>query len=146
MIKAGTGDGPEVVQHHASSQEAAARLLAAELERLLGRGGLSSSEITILSPRPFAESIAARLSGQQAAGLVELDEFALRQFPPAKVSFAEIASFKGLENEAVILVDLCQIGCQTGNAARSIADQYVGMSRARSLLISIAHDAALSRA
>lgn len=129
----GTGDGPEVVEHQVSSSEEAASLLASELDRLMGRGGLSPSEITILSPKPFAESTAARLSGKHAAGLIELDEFALRHFPPAKVSFAEIASFKGLENEVVILVDLCQ----TSTGPRSIADQYVGMSRARSLLIMI---------
>lgn len=129
----GTGDGPEVVVHQVRSSEEAARLLASELDRLVGRGGLSPSEITILSPKPFDDSTAARLSDQHAAGLIELDEFALRHFPPAKVSFAEIASFKGLENEVVILIDLCQ----TITAPRSIADQYVGMSRARSLLIMI---------
>ncbi|MBK5939093.1 NERD domain-containing protein [Halochromatium roseum] len=129
----GTGDGPEVVHHQAKGSEEAAKLLASELERLIDRGGLSPSEITILSPQPFADSTAARLAGKHAAGLIELDEFALRHFPPAKVSFAEIASFKGLENEAVILVDLPQ----TSSAPRSVADQYVGMSRARSLLIII---------
>ncbi len=129
----GTGDGPEVVHHQAKSRAEAAALLASELERLMGQCGLSPSEITILSPKPFADSTAARLSGQHAAGLIELDEFALRHFPPAKVSFAEIASFKGLENEAVILIDLSQ----TASAARSVADQYVGMSRARSLLMII---------
>ncbi len=129
----GTGDGPEVVHHQTDSREDAASLLASELERLTGRGGLAPSEISILSPTPFADSTAALLSGKHTAALIELDEFALRHFPPAKISFAEIASFKGLENEAIILIDLCQ----TASAARSLADQYVGMSRARSLLISI---------
>lgn len=135
----GTGDGPAVVLHQVKSSEEAVRLLASELDRLSGPGGLSPSEITILSPKPFADSTAACLSGQHATALIELDEFALRDFPPAKVSFAEIASFKGLENEAVILIDLCR----TSSAPRSIADQYVGMSRARSLLIIIASEARL---
>lgn len=130
----GTGDGPEVVRLQAKTRNDAARLLATEIERLTHRGGLSRAEITILSPQAFSDSAAALLPGKLASGIVELDEFALRDFPPERISFAEIAYFKGLENEAVILVDL-QRGAKT---ARSVTDSYVGMSRARSLLITIA--------
>ncbi|NEX19019.1 AAA family ATPase [Thiorhodococcus mannitoliphagus] len=132
----GTGDGPEVVRHQAKTRQHAADVLMAEIERLTIREGLSLSEITILSPRPFPDSAAALLPAKLAADLTELDEFALRDFPPARISFAEIANFKGLENEAVILIDLPR----EADAPRSFTDFYVGMSRARSLLITIVTD------
>jgi len=132
----GTGDGPEVVRHRAKTKQHAADLLAAEIERLTSREGLSLPEITILSPRPFPDSAAALLPAKLASDITELDEFALRDFPPARISFAEIANFKGLENEAVILIDLPR----EAEAPRSFTDSYVGMSRARSLLITVAID------
>jgi hypothetical protein len=127
-------DGPEVVRRPAGTEQQAAQLLAAEIERLTGPGGLLPASITILSSRPFADSTVARLPGKLAGEITELDEFALRQFPPARISFAEIANFKGLENEVIILVDLDR----DAQAPRSVTDQYVGMSRARSLLVIVA--------
>ena len=76
---------------------------------------------------------AALLPATLASGIIELDELALRDFPPKSVSFAEIANFKGLENEAVILIDLPR----GAKAPRCVTDSYVGMSRARSLLITL---------
>ena len=68
-----------------------------------------------------------------ASRIIELDELALRDFPPKSVSFAEIGNFKGLENEAVILIDVPR----EAKAPRCVTDAYVGMSRARSLLITL---------
>ncbi len=59
-----------------------------------------------------------------------LDEFSLKNFPPAGISFAEIANFKGLENEAVILVDLPK----PTREGRSSVSHYVGMGRGRAIL------------
>ena len=132
----GSGDGPKVVEHLVKSQEDSARALAAEIERIIGRGGLSPSEVSILSPRPFADSTVALLPGELGSRIVALDEYSLRTFPPDGISFAEISHFKGLENEAIILVDLPK---PTRNAA-SNASHYVGMSRARSLLSMIVTD------
>jgi hypothetical protein len=129
----GTGDGPEVLRHEAETREDIANLLAAEIERLTGRAGLSPAEITILSSQPLRHSVFDLFPGKLAAKIVELDEFALRDFPPAQISFAEIVNFKGLENEAVILVDLHR----EADVHRSVTDRYVGMSRARSLLVII---------
>lgn len=129
----GVGDGPKVTQRSASTREQAALFLAEEIERLTDRGGLSASEITILSPLPFAESAAALLPQGLASAITELDEYALLNFPPKKISFSRIGDFKGLENEAVILIDLPmpRVNVNTG------PDHYVGMSRARSLLVAI---------
>jgi len=129
----GTGDGPEVIQHHAATREASATVLAEEIDRLTGREGLSASEITLLSPLSFRESAAALLPPDLAADITELDEYALLDFPPKRISFSQTRYFKGLENEAVILIDLPRPSA----AAGALPDHYVGMSRARSLLVAI---------
>lgn len=129
----GSGDGPEVREYRAKTRADATQALATEIERLVEHGGLSPSEITILSGRPFAESAAADLPPRLETAIVALDEFALRDFPPQRISFAEIADFKGLENEAILLIDLPRPS-QSGPSSPSL---YVGMSRARSLLTSI---------
>ena len=61
--------------------------------------------------------------------LIELDAFSMRDFPPKKMSFAQIADFKGLENEAVIVVDIPNP--KKLNNSESLAEHYVSMSRAR---------------
>jgi len=133
----GTGDGPEVVLHDAATRGISASVLAEVIEQLTGRGGVSPSEITILSPLAFSESSAALLPLALAADVTELDDYALLYFPPSRISFAQIGHFKGLENEAVILIDLPQPSGSIGAGP----DHYVGMSRARSLLIAVFLDA-----
>jgi superfamily I DNA/RNA helicase len=132
----GSGDGPAVRLHQARGEADAVSLLTAELERLTGRGGLAPREITLLSPRPFAESTAARLAPGLASSIVLLDGYALRDFPPPAISFAEITAFKGLENEAVILIDLARP--TSPDATMSL--HYVGLSRARTCLTVIYAD------
>ncbi len=134
----GTGDGPEVACHQVVTREGAVSLLATEIERLTGAGGLMPGEITILSPLPFSKSSAALLPQALAARITALDEYSLLNFPPKRISFAQIGHFKGLENEAVILVDLPQPSALVD----TVPDHYVGMSRARSLLVAIFANAA----
>jgi hypothetical protein len=123
----GSGDGPAVVSQQARDEPDAVARLAGEIERLTGSGGLAPKEITILSPRPFADSTAARLPSGLAGSIVVLDEYALRDFPPPALSFAGIAAFKGLENEAVVVLDLPPPTVPT-------TLHYVALSRARSCL------------
>jgi hypothetical protein len=59
-----------------------------------------------------------------------LDEYSIRNFPPKEISFAEIYQFKGLENEAVIVVDLPP----PDHSRDNFALHYIGMSRARAIL------------
>lgn len=61
---------------------------------------------------------------------MRLDEYSVKNFPGQQISFAKIGDFKGLENEAIILVDLPPPNREDGN----IAAHYVAMSRARSVL------------
>jgi hypothetical protein len=126
----GTGDGPQVRHCRVKSRQDAAQALQGEIERLIDRGGLQPGDISILSPKPFADSAAALLPDDLRARVLVLDEYSMRSFPPHGISFAEIAHFKGLENEAVIVIDLPDplIDRHPG------PDHYVGMSRARALL------------
>lgn len=126
----GTGEGPNVHRYHASSRQEAANTLEAELERLMGRGGLPPEDITLLSPLAFRDSAAALLPPGLRSQILVLDEYSMRHFPPPGISFAEIAHFKGLENEAVIVLDLPEPGSSPGSAT----DAYVAMSRPRGLL------------
>jgi hypothetical protein len=126
----GSGDGPEVRHCRVKSRQEAAQALQGEIERFIDRGGLQPEHISILSPRSFADSAAALLPTDLRARILVLDEYSMRNFPPNGISFAEIAQFKGMENEAVIVIDLPDplTDRHPGPA------HYVGMSRARALL------------
>ncbi|MCX6877311.1 MAG: NERD domain-containing protein/DEAD/DEAH box helicase [Verrucomicrobia bacterium] len=126
----GSGEGPIVRELHASSQEDAAQILREELRQLIDIGGLGAGNVTILSPRPFAESAASLLPSGLRESVCVLDEFSIRSFPPRSVSFAEIRAFKGLENEAVILIDLSR----SETSPDYVGLCYVGMSRPRASL------------
>ena len=126
----GSGDGPQVRHCRAKSRQDAAQALQGEIERLIDRGGLQPDHISILSPKPFADSAAALLPADLRARVLVLDEYSMRSFPPQGISFAEIAQFKGLENEAVIVIDLPDPLTKRHPGP----DHYVGMSRARALL------------
>jgi len=54
----------------------------------------------------------------------------MRNFPPQKISFAQIFQFKGLENEAIIIIDLPVPDFLKGN----YSCHYIAMSRPRAFL------------
>lgn len=126
----GVGEGPDIRQQTVDSDQASAHAIAKEIQYIVEMGGLSFSELTILSPRSFEQSSAALLKKEILEHLVVLDEYAFRSFPPEKMSFSEISNFKGLENEAIIVVDLPL----PKRTSQTFAEHYVSMSRARALL------------
>jgi hypothetical protein len=126
----GVGHGPTVREHHAADPEEAARILVGELKEIIDEGGISAGDVTILSPLRFRDSCVSLLPQPIRNRIVALDEFSMRSFPPGQTSFSEIAAFKGLENEAIILVDIVD----RGEASNSMQVRYVGMSRARAVL------------
>ena len=126
----GVGEGPDIRQKIVDSEETSAQAIEEEIEYFIERGGLSQGELTILSPRTFGQSSAAILQDKMLKQLVVLDEYAFRSFPPGKISFSEIFNFKGLENEAIIVVDL-----PLPRGSKQVFPQhYVAMSRARAVL------------
>jgi hypothetical protein len=126
----GAGQGPKIREHQAASKEESAELLMKEISEIVENGGLASGSVTILSPVKFEESCVAALTGKAIKKITCLDEYSVKSFPDKKISFAEIKDFKGLENEAIILVDLPAPRREDEN----LAAHYVAMSRARSVL------------
>lgn len=126
----GAGAGPRIREQMVSTREASAEMLAREIREIIDRGGICSGNLTILSSLPFEQSCAALLHPSLKGEITILDEYSLRNFPSGKISFAEIQSFKGLENEAIIVVDLSLPDEEDG----SLAMHYVAMSRPRAVL------------
>ena len=124
------GNGPQIRELQANSPEESATLLANELKEIIKIGGVSEGNVTILSPLPFPESSAALLHATYLNRIEVIDEYALRSFPPSHISFATIKEFKGLENEAIILIDLPALKIP----ANDLNLRYIGMSRARAIL------------
>lgn len=126
----GAGAGPEVRRHTAADQRESAERVARELDDLVIAGGLAPGSVTILSPFELAESSVALLPADAARRIHRLDDYSMRNLPGDKVGFAKIEEFKGLENEAIIVVDLPAPDVTD----RKTAQHYVAMSRARSVL------------
>ncbi|MEF8710308.1 MAG: NERD domain-containing protein [Candidatus Accumulibacter propinquus] len=125
----GTGSGPTVRLASFDNKTDATVALDREIKEL-GNLGVAHSQITILSPVNYRASLAAELPTKTRAAIRELDEYGIRNFPPDAISFSTIANFKGLENDAVIVIDL-----PAESAPSYGALSYVGMSRARAILI-----------
>lgn len=136
MGNRGSGPGPEVRELHTASRAAGAKELAVVLDHLLSQG-LAYRQITILSPAGLNESSAALLPDRLLRRVRSLDPYGIRTFPPTDhISFAPIADFKGLENDAVVLIDL---PFPIPEDMNSVA--YVGMSRACTILYVLYLDA-----
>ena len=126
----GAGAGPEVRIQTAATRRESAEMTAWELGELIDAGGLAPGSVTLLSPCEFAESSVALMPPDAARRVQRLDEYSMRAIPGDKVGFARIEEFKGLENEAIIVMDLPP---PDGMDPKS-AEHYVAMSRARSVL------------
>ena len=126
----GAGAGPEVRQFTAANPHASAQLLSWEIEELIDRGGLAPGSVTILSPFDFDGSSVAFMRGKMANRIQRLDEYSMRSPPGNKVGFARIDEFKGLENQAIIVLDLPP----PHGSRRNSPEHYVAMTRARSVL------------
>jgi len=126
----GAGTGPKVREHLAASREEAMKYLAEEIERIINHGGLTPDVVTILSPKPKEASCVADLPVSIIRKIAILDEYSVRSEDRRKIGFAGIKDFKGLENDAIILVDLSPPNREKGD----IAEHYVAMSRAKSVL------------
>lgn len=127
----GAGTGPEVRSQTAPTRRDSADRIAREIVELVDVGGLAPGSVTVLSPFDLAESSAALMPPDSVHRVQRLDEFSMRSTPGDRVGFARIDEFKGLENEAIIVVDL---PVPNATAARSSSEHYVAMSRARSVL------------
>ena len=126
----GTGAGPDVRIRTVATRRESAERIAREICELVDVGGLAPGSVTILSPFEFAESSVALMLPDAVRRVRRLDEYSMREIPGDKVGFARIEEFKGLENEAIVVVDLPSADGTNGKTA----EHYVAMSRARSVL------------
>ena len=126
----GAGAGPDVRWQTVPDRRQSAERAAREICELVDVGGLAPGSVTILSPCDLAESSVALMSPDAVCRVRKLDEYSMREMPGDKVGFARIEDFKGLENEAIVVVDLPAPAA----ADRKSAEHYVAMSRARSVL------------
>ena len=137
----GAGDGPAVRVCTAADRRDSAERAAREIGELVDVGGLAPGSVTILSPFNLPDSSVAGLPGDAVGRIRRLDEYSMRRLPGDKVGFARIEEFKGLENEAIVVVDLPLPACvPEGNEAA----HYVAMSRARSVLSVIYQDSSMT--
>ncbi|WP_369742815.1 NERD domain-containing protein [Pseudidiomarina sp. PP-1MA] len=131
MGNIGTGEGSSVREQVANSQDEACHLLNAEISFLV-ENGIPTHNITLLSPLPWHESIAANLCDAFGLQIQRVDSYSIESFPPAELSFCEVANFKGLENSVIILIDVEKAALEESGVRK--ASLYVGMSRARDIL------------
>ena len=126
----GAGAGPEVVEFHATDIKDVAERLADEIHRIVQEGGVPESDVTLLSGAIDESTLLEHLPSKVSTKVMKLDEFSMQTFPPNGISLSRIDSFKGFENEAVILIGLPK-EIKTPEAR---TQAYVAMSRARSVL------------
>jgi hypothetical protein len=114
-------DGPEVVHRWYRKPGDEVDLVGKEVARLLNEG-VAAENIAVLSPYRLRNSCLA----EGAVGGRRLVEGFDGRLAPESIRFATIGSFKGLEADAVLVVDVSDID---SDAAR--LQLYVGLSRAR---------------
>ena len=126
----GAGAGPDVRQRNTANESESAEVIASEIIELVDHGGLAPGSVTVLSPFAFDESSVAAMPRDVFQRIRRLDEFSMRAVPGNTVGFARVDEFKGLENDAVIVVDLPDPRLWK----RDPVSHYVAMSRPRSVL------------
>jgi hypothetical protein len=119
--------GPEVSEEWGADtkqqEKAACRILRAWLD-----GGLRPDQITILSSRRLERSLIGSIDERKLPRTV-VDISHTHALDDGRFRFSTIAGFKGLESDAVLLVDIDDVA-----KPDQLALLYVGASRARSVL------------
>ena len=114
--------------------------LVRTLQKTIGRlisDGVSVDDVMILSPRRLENSALADVD--QICDMPLFDCSRSLDPPQKCIRFSTIYSFKGLESQVVIMVDIEEV-----DDDKSQSLLYVGMSRARSLLVLLIHESARS--
>lgn len=126
----GVGDGPAIREVQVADTDAAVRALKQELHELVEIEGFNSGDIVVLSPLSYIRSLAGTLAETMGTSISVLDDSSPGNLGRQTVGFAQIADFKGLESEVIILIDMPRPGVDKELCSL----HYVGMSRARALL------------
>lgn len=123
-------EGPIVTEFFGDKKQLSQQLL--QLLKTLQASELHSGSVTILSIVSKRKSLLSLLDADVIKNIVELDDYKVKSYPFTQMTFAQIAQFKGLENDVIILLDL-------KDPQHIISDDekpfyYVGMSRAKAKL------------
>jgi hypothetical protein len=127
-------EGPPVDYHYYQSAEAQSAALAEILRRLL-RDGVTPEDIVVLSKLRLNNSGVNGTDGGNDFRLMEVAGCIPAKSRTPVIQFATIQAFKGMESKVVVLCDAEQVA-----EGEPQALLYVGMSRARSLLIVLLHE------
>lgn len=120
-------EGAETIVIDAPTKEDQCRAVGALLDDWVRKGSLKMSQIAILSPYRFRNSMLAGLKGSRFSITESLADWTGNR----GILFSTVRAFKGLEADAVVLVDIPK----PGSASHfSRADHYVACSRAKHLL------------
>jgi hypothetical protein len=120
------GGGPEVRTEFPADRAEEARLLEAEIERLLC-DDVAPSSITILSFAERKDSVVGLLPPATRSEIRTFDERTAARERPSRMTFARIDDFKGFENDFILVVDIGRLQGERADAARL----YIALSRAR---------------
>jgi Nuclease-related domain/UvrD-like helicase C-terminal domain/AAA domain len=125
-------EGPDVVEEWGSESKQLQKCLLRVLREWLDRG-LEPQQITILSPRSYERSLLASINPARLPRRV-VD---LTQSDPlnGRIHFSTIAGFKGLEADAVLLIDIYDL-----SSPEQLALLYTGTTRAKILLGLVLHE------
>ena len=130
-FRLGQEEGPPVEHRYWGTPSGLVNSLRDTVDRLI-RDGIQPESIVLLSPHRLENSA---LDGVGAlAGIPIIDCSRNLDVPPSSIRFSTIHSFKGMESQVVIIVGIEEVD---GDDVQSLL--YVGMSRARSLLILMIH-------
>ena len=134
--KLGNEAGMPVEHRYWRKPDGLVRTLTETIGRLIN-DGVSVDDVMILSPRRIENSALADVD--QICDVPLFDCSRSLNTPQRCIRFSTIHSFKGLESQVVIMVDIEEV-----DDDKSQSLLYVGMSRARSLLILLIHERARS--
>jgi hypothetical protein len=119
------GAGPPIEFASVDDARNEVQALARKLTQWLD-SGVRPGSITVLSPRPFRDSVASQLPANVSTQIAVVDPRVAAKWPPRTITFSGIRDFKGLENRCVAVVDLDELF----RSAVDIAQLYVAMTRA----------------
>ena len=123
---AGAPDGPEAEVHHYPTPEEAIGVLETLIRKLVD-SQVRLEDITVLSTRRLENSLLAGHRNLAGYRLVQPAEDGPPR--PGELLFSTMHAFKGLERQAVIAVDMAEVGDDYWSMLH-----YTGLSRARVLL------------
>lgn len=112
--------------------------ISALLDSLLGDGRLCGNDIMILSTRAFENSILVRVLDRVGHKIEKFDPY--RQSGRDTICFSTIHAFKGLDTKVAILIDIESLEREEDKRLL-----YVGLTRARSLLVPFLHESLKAR-